>query len=56
VLGERGKRIKAVREAAQKEIEELTSRKVHLFLHVKLAENWQDDPERYRAMGLDFED
>jgi GTP-binding protein Era len=56
VLGEKGKRIKAVREAAQKEIEELTGRKVHLFLHVKLAENWQDDPERYRAMGLDFED
>ncbi len=56
VLGEKGKRIKAVREAAQKEIAELTGRKVHLFLHVKLAENWQDDPERYRAMGLDFED
>lgn len=56
VLGERGRRIKAVREAAQKEIEALTGRKVHLFLHVKLAENWQDDPERYRAMGLDFED
>lgn len=56
VLGEKGRRIKAVREAAQKEIGELTGRKVHLFLHVKLAENWQDDPERYRAMGLDFED
>ncbi len=56
VLGEKGRRIKAVREAAQKEIAELTGRKVHLFLHVKLAENWQDDPERYRAMGLDFED
>jgi GTP-binding protein Era len=55
VLGEKGQRIKAVRLAAQKEIAALTGRKVHLFLHVKLAENWQDDPERYRAMGLDFE-
>lgn len=55
VLGEKGQRIKAVRQAAQKEIAKLTGRKVHLFLHVKLAENWQDDPERYRAMGLDFE-
>ena len=56
VLGEGGQRIKAVREAAQAEISILTGRKVHLFLHVKLRENWQDDPERYRAMGLDFED
>jgi GTP-binding protein Era len=56
VLGEGGQRIKAVREAAQAEIATLTGRKVHLFLHVKFRENWQDDPERYRAMGLDFED
>ena len=56
VLGERGQRIKAVREAAQAEISALTGRKVHLFLHVKFRENWQDDPERYRAMGLEFED
>jgi GTP-binding protein Era len=56
VLGEKGQRIKAVRQAAQREISELTGRKVHLFLHVKFRENWQDDPERYRAMGLDFED
>ena len=56
VLGQGGQRIKAVREAAQAEIATLTGRKVHLFLHVKFRENWQDDPERYRAMGLDFED
>ncbi len=55
VLGEGGQRIKAVREAAQGEIAALTGRKIHLFLHVKLRENWQDDPERYRAMGLDFD-
>jgi GTP-binding protein Era len=28
---------------------------VHLFLFVKVRENWLDDPERYREMGLDFE-
>ncbi len=55
VLGEGGQRIKAVREAAQPEIEALAGRKVHLFLHVKVRGNWQEDPERYRAMGLDFE-
>ena len=55
VLGKGGSRIKQVREAAQKELEEMLERKVHLFLFVKVRENWQDDPERYREMGLDFE-
>jgi GTP-binding protein Era len=55
VLGEGGQRIKAVREAAQPEIESLAGRKVHLFLHVKVRGNWQEDPERYRAIGLDFD-
>jgi GTPase len=55
ILGEGGARIKSVRLAAQKEIEGLTGRKVHLFLHVKVRQDWQEDPERYRAMGLDFE-
>ena len=27
---------------------------VHLFLFVKVRENWADDPERYREMGLEF--
>jgi len=34
---------------------EMLERKVHLFLFVKVRENWQEDPERYREMGLDFE-
>ena len=55
VLGEGGQRIKAVRLAAQPEIEALTGRKVHLFLHVKVREDWPEDPERYRAMGLDYD-
>jgi GTP-binding protein Era len=55
VLGKGGSRIKQVREAAQKELEGMLERKLHLFLFVKVRENWQDDPERYREMGLDFE-
>jgi GTPase len=55
VLGEGGKRIRAVRTAAQAEIEALTGRPVHLFLHVKVRENWQEDPERYRELGLDYD-
>jgi GTP-binding protein Era len=54
VLGEGGRAIKAIGTAARKEIAEAHGANVHLFLHVKVRENWLDDPERYRAMGLEF--
>ena len=54
VLGEGGSTIKAIGSAARKEIAEAADTKVHLFLFVKVRENWADDPERYREMGLDF--
>ena len=46
--------IKAIGEAARKEIAEIAEATVHLFLFVKVREGWGDDPERYRAMGLEF--
>jgi GTP-binding protein Era len=55
VLGKGGQRIKAVREAAQRELAEMLGRPVHLFLYVKVREGWQDDPERYRELGLEFD-
>jgi GTP-binding protein Era len=55
VVGKGGSRIKEVREAAQRELEAITERKIHLFLFVKVRENWADDPERFRALGLDWE-
>jgi GTP-binding protein Era len=54
VIGEGGRTIKAIGTAARKEIIEAAEQKVHLFLFVKVRENWGDDPERYREMGLDF--
>ncbi|HRK24385.1 MAG TPA: GTPase Era [Beijerinckiaceae bacterium] len=54
VLGEKGRTIKAIGEAARGEIAEAAEAKVHLFLFVKVRENWADDPERYREMGLEF--
>jgi GTP-binding protein Era len=54
VLGKNGQTIKAIGEAARKEIAELVEAKVHLFLFVKVREGWGEDPERYRAMGLEF--
>jgi GTP-binding protein Era len=54
-LGKGGKTIRLVRQAAQKEMEEAFGQPVHLFLFVKVRENWIDDPERYRNLGLEFD-
>jgi GTP-binding protein Era len=54
-LGKGGKTIRLVREAAQKEMEAAFGQRVHLFLFVKVRENWINDPERYRNLGLDFD-
>ena len=54
VLGKGGERIKRIRTLAQEELKDILGRDVHLFLFVKVRENWGDDPERYRDWGLDF--
>ncbi len=56
VLGKGGQQIKRVGAKARVELEQILERRVHLFLFVKVRENWRDDPERYREMGLDFSD
>ncbi len=56
VLGKGGQQVKRVGAEARKELEQILDRRVHLFLFVKVRENWRDDPERYREMGLDFSD
>lgn len=56
VLGNKGETIKAVSKASREELEEFLGRKVHLFLQVKVRENWQEESERYSEMGLDFKD
>ena len=54
VLGKGGARIKAIGAAARAELEDVVDGRVHLFLFVKVRENWADDPERYRDWSLDF--
>lgn len=53
VLGKGGQTIKLLGQQARKELEETLGRKVHLFLFVKVRENWAQDRERLRNMGLD---
>ncbi len=54
VLGKRGAMIKSIGEAARKELAELLGVKVHLFLHVKVEENWAESREIFEEMGLDW--
>ena len=54
VLGHKGETIKAIGQSARKDIADILDQKVHLFLFVTVRDNWSDDPERYREMGLEF--
>ena len=56
VLGNKGETVKAIGKAAREELEEFLGRRVHLFLQVKVRENWLEEAERYSEMGLDFRD
>ncbi|MGR3825531.1 MAG: GTPase Era [Salipiger marinus] len=56
LLGHRGETIKAISQASRAELEEFLGRKVHLFLQVKVRENWLEEAERYNEMGLNFRD
>lgn len=54
VLGKGGARLKAIGEAARKELGEILGCKVHLFLHVKVDERWGEDKEIYEEIGLEW--
>ncbi len=54
VLGKGGSKLKSIGEAARKELTELLGVKVHLFLHVKVDERWEDNKEIYEEIGLDW--
>jgi GTP-binding protein Era len=53
VLGKGGQTVKLIGQLARAEMEKYFERKVHLFLFVKVRENWAEDKERLRNMGLD---
>jgi GTP-binding protein Era len=54
VLGKGGSAIKDIGAESRKELQEMFGCRIHLFLFVKVRKNWQEDPERYRVMGLDY--
>lgn len=54
ILGKNGQMIKKIGEVSRHELERLFEKKVHLFLFVKVKENWRTDPAQYSAWGLDY--
>ena len=53
VLGKGGEMLKSVGESARREMSTLWETKVHLFLFVKVRENWKNNPETYKYLGLE---
>ena len=54
VLGKGGQRLKEIGSKAREELAALLGVKVHLYLHVKVKEGWDDDRNIYRDIGLDW--
>jgi GTP-binding protein Era len=54
VLGKAGATIKQLSMEARKELALLLGHRIDLFLFVKVRDNWSNDPERYREIGLEF--
>jgi GTPase len=55
VIGSGGERIKKIGESARIELTKLLDRKVHLFLHVKVQEKWDEKRDFYKAWGLEYD-
>lgn len=54
ILGKGGKTIGDIGAASRRDLEDILGHRVHLFLFVKVRENWMEDPERYRMLGIEF--
>jgi GTP-binding protein Era len=54
ILGKGGQRLKEIGSKARAELADLLGCKVHLYLHVKVKEGWDEDRHVYRDIGLDW--
>jgi len=55
VIGKGGQTLKWIGEASRKDLGEILGRTIHLFLVVKVRENWAEERETYRDLGLEFD-
>jgi GTP-binding protein Era len=54
ILGQGGSMVKAIGATSRRELETLFGRRVHLFLYVRVRENWSEERERLSVMGLEY--
>lgn len=54
VLGKGGSRLKEIGSRARAELSRIMGVQVHLYLHVKVRPEWQEDRSLYREIGLDW--
>ncbi len=54
-LGKAGRKIREIGSRTRLELEEMLERRVHLFLFVKVRENWQEDRQRLTEWGLEWD-
>ena len=54
IIGKNGSMLKKIGSAVRYELTNIFECPVHVFLFVKVRENWVNDPERYAEWGLDF--
>lgn len=54
VLGKNGAMIKKIGQSARLELEALLEERIHLFLYVKVRENWAEEATHYSDWGLNF--
>ena len=54
LIGKNGYNLKAVGSIVRKELELMMDKRVHIFLYVKVNRNWDNSPEYYKYLGLDF--
>ena len=55
VLGKGGAQVKRIGAIARGELEKMLDRRVHLFLFVRVTENWTEDRAHYDSIGLEFD-
>jgi GTPase len=55
VVGKGGIRIRTISQSARLELESLLDRTVHLFIRVKVKEDWAEKRGFYSSLGLDFD-
>jgi len=55
LIGKGGQTLKWIGEASRKELGDILGRPIHLFLVVKVRENWAEERSTYTDLGLEFD-